>query len=228
MPSTTIYASSGSGQVGSYALTSGGSTSWDNARALTSNAWADSTSASRYLTNSAAGAWWASRDYVVTRFLLPFDLSGISGTITAATLGIYVTSRDASTFAQNIYVVSTSQASLTALTVADGQSVGSTSLCDTQPLVSGITLNAYQTFALNASGLAACTPGGAAKLALRMSADFSNVAPVPSGFGTTGEESVIYANLDNAASNKPYLDITYSLPAGSTHRRRRPSGLYVR
>lgn len=151
----------------------------------------------------------------LTRVPLYFTLSNIlSGgvTITAATLGLYITTRtDALT--QNLSVSSVTTSSNSALAGADFAvaNYGSTEFLSSPPTIGSLTLSAYNTLTLNASALTYLNAtSGVCKLAVRTSADRSNVSPT---WVTEAESSAQIDGFDS--SYPPILTLTLSVPMGT-------------
>lgn len=180
---------------------------------------------------TGVGAASGNNDSYIYRAALPFDLSTVpaGATITAVVLRLYVASKTATASGGTIFVVPSTQASMTSLATSDfGLLAGSTTYNDTQPTFASLTTGAYNEITLNAAAIAAMTPGGNFKLALRTSWDKTNTSPgtPPSGY----YESRMIFNASEAASNKPELVINYTAPTGGAlpNRRRIPRGLYAR
>lgn len=222
MASATIYASAGDGHIANYQARG----TWANVVSGTGTTKTVSYVATTgLLVYGDVGTTYADPTDYNYRAFLPFDLSSLSGaTITAATLNVYISAKDIQgAFGSSIYVVTCGQASLTALATTDyNLSMGTTSLTTTNPTCSGLTTSAYLSLTLNASGLAALTPGGSAKLCVRNSVDFNGSAPVAYGF-TSNYDSVTFQTSEG--TNKPYLDITYTLPSGGAPLLRRDTRL---
>ena len=200
MAQVTIYSGAGDGWV-NLSHTSNDGTSWaDMIAGSVSGLSNDDTSASQYLCSAGRGGD-IPNDYGLLRGFLPFDTSEISGTVTAATLSVYVTARGA--WAQSFNVYGSTQASNTELADADYTRIGSTAFSDAIS-IGDLTLNAYSDFALNASGIAAITAGGWSKFSLRISADYGGSGPSGSNWGYA------VGNFSESASNKPKLVVTYT------------------
>lgn len=222
MASTTIYASAGDGHIDSYDTHTNG---WASAR-NGANLNAVGGAGTGYLVYVDRGTTFADATYYSYRSFFPFDLASLSGaTITAATFNVYVISRiTAGSMASSLYLCGSSQASISSLATSDFSTAGSTEFATTHPTVASVSTGAYLSLTLNASGLAALTPGGTAKLCVRNSYDWSNTDP-SYDFSANYDGLTIDTSED---TNKPYLSITYTLPVGPSGGRRRPSGLYIR
>lgn len=140
------------------------------------------------------------------RVFLLFDTSILSGsTVSAASLGMYVTSKT-SDFGGNLDLVTSSPASNTSLVVGDFDQLGTT-LQATSLALSGLTTSAYNVFTLNATGLSNVSLGGVSKFGLRISADTANTAPT---WSSSGNDSAVGSSADESGSQDPYLEVTYS------------------
>ena len=227
MATATIYASAGDGHISNYL---DHADTWANCVAGTgSTKAAVGGSTTGLLVYGDVGYTFSDPTWYNYRSFLPFDLTSLSGaTITAATLNIYISAKDIQgAFGSSVYVVTSGQSSLTSLATGDyNTSIGTTSLATTTPTCSGLSTSAYLSLTLNASGLAALTPGGSAKFCVRNSIDFTGASPVAYTFGSPNYDSVTFQTSEG--TNKPYLSITYTLPVGPAGGRRRPSGLYIR
>lgn len=150
---------------------------------------------------------------------------GAGSTITAATLYGYI-GGVGQTRGGSVCLVAGSQASGTSLTANDFDNVGTTELCTRQAL-SGLTLNTWLALALNASGLAAISKTGTTLLATRHSADLDNST---TGWVSGDQDFLLMRSSEYTTdtTKRPYLEVTYTVPAGAPPFRRRPSGLYTR
>jgi len=141
------------------------------------------------------------------REILLFDTSAIpvDSTINSASLKAFADSKQDS-FSDSLTVVASAPASNVSLAASDYQTVGSTAFSSAKTIAS-VTTSAYNTFALNATGVAAIAMGGITKLALRMESDRSNTEPAHS---PTTSSFVDFRSADYAGfSSDPYLEIDY-------------------
>ena len=201
MATATIYASAGDGEI-----RHGSNTSWATMRNASTGTSSDNTSTQLfgcYAGNNAGDA----TTYAGARGYLPFDLSSISGTITAIDLNIkpYAEWHGA---AGSLAVCSSTQASLTALATSDWGNAGTTEYVTSRPAFSSFTAGTYKTLTINATGVAAATTGAGGKLliALRASYDLDNSAP---SNGTYGGLGLDYSER-SGTSDDPYLTVTYT------------------
>lgn len=143
--------------------------------------------------------------YYIARLWMPTDTSGLtaSATISAANFNHYVTAQNV-TPAYEICTVQGSQTTATDLVIGDWANIGAT---EGATRVSSVTTSAYKVIALNATGLTWISKTGYTHMAFRMGRDLDNSAPAASAAITE-----ITVNTGDAASNKPYLDVTYTLP----------------
>lgn len=159
------------------------------------------------LSSSATTDTWGS---IYREFQL-FDTSPIPDTdnISAATLGSYVNAVSDS-FTLGLEVVGCTPASNTAIVNADYDQVGTTEYASERAL-SGLTTTAYNTAALNATGIAAIDKGGITKIALRLSADLDNSPPT---WIADSLSSVNISTADEAGTTQdPYLEVVHAAPA---------------
>lgn len=154
---------------------------------------------------SGPSAILSAPNYIIDRDIIHFDTSslGASAIISAATLTFYVTNgvNNADT-ASTILVASTATDTAT-LALGDfgncqAVSFGSLDLAST-------TNDANNVITLNAAGIAAINKTGITKFCLRNSRDVNNAAP-------TGSNQIVNINSSRAASNKPTLTVTYTVP----------------
>lgn len=224
MATATIYASAGDGHISNVQSPRATWSDCVNGTGTTKGAVGSATTS--FLVYGDVGTQFGDPTYYNYRSFLPFDLSSLSGaTITAATLNIYISAKDIQgAFGSSIYVSTCGQASLTALATTDyNLSMGSTSLTTTNPACSGLSTSAYLSLTLNSSGLAALTPGGSAKLCVRNSIDFTAASPPAYDVFSPIYDSVTFQTSEG--TNKPYLDITYTLPSGGAPLLRRDTRL---
>jgi hypothetical protein len=168
------------------------------------------------------------RDCTNDRTFLPFDTSAIpsNSSVSAATLYIYVLSKQNGDDDGSDYItVSTStQTSSSALEVADFNTVGRTEGIDSGARldITSITTGAYNSFALNSTGIgwitfngqtSTCgTNSGVTCLALLEGHDISG------GGGLADDQAnsiTIYMSEQTGTSQDPYLSVTYTAPAAS-------------
>lgn len=161
----------------------------------------------------------------IARVFLPFNTSSIpsNALITSASLNVYVTAApdfndDGNDF---INVVNTSQANSTTLTTADYDQAGAidnpTTGSTAKDITTDITISAYNTFTLNATGLSwvkvagrtsSCgTSSGVTCLGLREGHDIKDVSI---GLGFQGID--ISTSEASGTSQDPYLEVTYIIP----------------
>lgn len=162
----------------------------------------------------------------IYRFLGCADLSSISAaaTATAVVFRFYPTTEFHSA-GGGFTVVGSSQASATDLVVADYGTVGSTEYIASRQTYAGLALNADNDLTFNAAGIAAVQAalGGTFRIALRGGHDLDNTAP------SLNTNSGFLMNHADAASHKPSLIITYTLPgAVPAATPRNKLGLYTR
>jgi hypothetical protein len=149
---------------------------------------------------------------LIYRGIFLFDTSSLTNAavIDSATFSLYATSIDDSHFNQSLSVVSSNPASNTALANGDYATTGTTRFASDIDFGS-VTLNAYNDFSLNASGLAAISKTGITKLAVRCSGDVDDSAPAWSD----SEACSVLVSTADAGSNMPKLVVNYHLLAGN-------------
>ena len=151
----------------------------------------------------------------IFRGILLFDTSSIGSgaTIDSATLylNLQTTTND---FGGGLDVVGSTPGSNTLLTSTDYGQVGTTQYA-TRVNISSLTTGAYNSFALNATGLANIDPTGITKLGLRISWDTDDSPPT---WIDLGLDLVMVWSADrvNTPDQRPYLEVTYTPPAAAT------------
>lgn len=205
MPSLTQYSTTADGLVRNH-----GSSAWATLRAAT-----DGTDAYNAQTGVASLCYadGTSADKYIDRSFFYLDLSSIpsNAEIVSATFQVYVVAASSGA-GGSIYVVEGTQAAT--LTTADFDACGSTAFVDTPTNFSALTTSAYNTFTLNAAGLAYLKSrfGSTAKLCLRSSFDINNVAPGTSAYSDfTG-----YFADRTGTTEDPKVTISYTLAERAT------------
>lgn len=146
--------------------------------------------------------------YRVTRGFFLFDTSALtsSANISAATFSIAGTgTATADDDVSTIHIVSSTPAANTTLALEDYDQVGSTSFASLAMASWVTTLDTYNGFALNASGLANISKTGVSKFATRNSRDLDNSAPTG-----TNQATCFLSDVAGTTSD-PKLVITYEL-----------------
>jgi len=143
-----------------------------------------------------------------------FDTSslGLSASITAATLSLWVTARGNGLGAGgNAHVAGATPASANALSTADFGNVDRTSFGSVS--ISGITTGAYTDWTFNSSGLAAVNGSGVTTLSLQTEHDLTG-----SFAGTWASTAVLQVQAyfvdQTGSANDPKLVVTYTPPGG--------------
>ena len=141
-----------------------------------------------------------------SRTFLFFDVSGVGGTITAATLKVYASSPGNSVDTQVVEATAWGgDGSTTTLGTGDYDAVSFTTTYS--PALLSWTATAYNDYTLNATAISAMNTDGYLNCAiLTEDYDLKGVAPA------LGEDWYIPINFENS-SNPIYLDITFT-PAG--------------
>lgn len=137
-----------------------------------------------------------------------FDTSslGASAVISSAVQSFYTVTDG--NFAVSLRLVTTTPASNTAIVAADFSQQGTVAQA-TDRTTASMTLNAYNDWTLNATGLGNISKTGITKFGLRVVGDADNVEPTP-GDGLT---SNMREHQSTDAANKPKLVVTYTVPA---------------
>ena len=177
---------------------------WAQARGNASSDTANYTSST---INSGGGVAFSSPNYYCGRIYYPTDTSsiGASATITAAVLNAYTTLvGGGSTFDDwACDLIQTSQASTSSLATSDFSAITYTSGVRSNP-----GDNSYGTWTFNATGLTWVSKTGFTKVGLVHKFDFDNTTPTIN--------TSITPTFSESASNKPYIDVTYTA-ASSLH-----------
>lgn len=155
--------------------------------------------------------------YWIKRPFLPFDTSSIgAGKVTGSKLYIYVNGSSHQWGGSGCFavVVQTSQANTALLALSDYTQCGSvnnpTEGSNQLALATIVNQqNSYNYWTLNATGLGWINGRGISKLGLRCGIDYTQNDP---GMGGNQGENFSWNN-SYSASNKPYLEVTYT-PAG--------------
>lgn len=158
-----------------------------------------------YLVESYVDADVSPREITILRGFCNFDLSALSGTVSAAT--VYLAGYAKGTGENNSYAVvhcvAGTQSSVTSLSVSDYNDAGGTSFAS-KTISSCAISGTYNGWELNSSGIShvEAAKGGSIKFGFRVGNDFSN-----SQSGDYYDPSLrVYYNED--ASYKPYIEVT--------------------
>lgn len=228
MATATLNPKAGNGHVLIYGSNGGFSTGYPSGDAAlwaalrggtgTRSVSADGSGIKR-LTYVDGGTAFADANHYIGRLFLPFDRSEFTGDATAAVLRLYISSTNKSAaVGGSLYLVASTQASLSSLSTGDFTAVGSTPLSDDHPTVSSIGSNAYVEWTLNAAGITHLASGG--KFAIRHSSDLNNVVPPVEASPPAKYDDLFGYYLGNG-SNMPELAVTYTpAPAGGIAPRR--------
>lgn len=148
-------------------------------------------------------------------FLFNTSSIGATGAITAATLSLFGSSKQntaGGNFNTNIY--SSNPASNTSLSTSDHGSLGTTAF-SSNIAYNSWNASAYNSFALNSSGIAAISKTGITKFGGRTANDAENVAPTWASFGNANIQC--YSADQSGTGNDPRLSVTYFYPATVTN-----------
>lgn len=146
------------------------------------------------------------------RGIVLFDTSSLpdDAVITSATLSLYVHYKQ-NTFNQSVGVTAAAPASSTALVNSDYNIANFDSTRFASDVsIDSISVNSYNSFTLNAAGLAAISKTGISKFAIRLSCDIDNSAPT---WSAPGSSEIRFHTSEN--TNKPRLTIAYTSATGS-------------
>jgi len=227
---TPVYSGAGDGIVSTGRI--GG---WDTAHDGTSGTVVDYTSTQPEYGGSAAVYYnsdYSGEEYIITRTYLPFDTSELpnNSIISGATLKVYVFGKsDAESDGYSyVSVVETFQASSTVLVLGDYEDCGSDDGTaarakytpiekgsDDLNITSDISISAYNTWTLNATGLGWISKTGYTKLGLREGHDIEDV-DVTNKTGDNHTRINIRASEYLGTTSDPYLSITYSIADSCT------------
>ena len=147
----------------------------------------------------------------ISRSIILFYITGISGTITGATLSLKASTKvDDNAAAPTLNIYSASPASNTEIVAGDYDSLGSVPFCDTPITYAGWSAG-YKAFVLNEDGLAAIAIGQVAKFGVRTANyDVPNTEP-PRG-GNSKFTLMRFYDSEKGADYKPKLVVTYTPP----------------
>jgi len=154
-------------------------------------------------------------DYSIYRGFLPFDTSSIpdDDTITDAALSVYVVLRGSpsSNGSRDMGIVQTTNASTSSLATSEYDLCGSVDAATegaTRLVILSMTLNAYNTFTLNETGLGWINKTGYTKLGMRDAWDLDDLAPTTASFGENG---IRFRSSNQTGTDKdPKLVITHT------------------
>ncbi len=207
---TSYYAGAGDGYVYNYAST------WDASHDA-------STGLSAILATPATiGVRHRSHPrFYNYRGFFPINTSGIGSgsTITSATMKLYITGTLYEDNDSQAYIglVQTTQASTATLSTADYNQCGAiddpTLGSDDTPKLDTLTTSAYNSFDLNATGLAWISKTGYTKLGFREGHDIEDLSILANIDYNNAKPST---SLETGTANDPYLEVTYSTGTGAT------------
>ena len=193
----SYFAGTGDGYVGNYPS----DTNWDNVHDASTGTSAGYTETyydySLYL-------YKGGDSYAINRVFFPVDTSGLPDTavISSSTMYFYVTTKE-QVHNDNIDLVETTQAT-SSLTTADFDEVNSVEGGTTA--YSNITINQYNSIALNSTAKSWISKTGWTKLGLRYSKDTDDIEPTNWGADMLGFRYSDYTGT----SSDPYLEIEYT------------------
>jgi hypothetical protein len=155
----------------------------------------------------------------ISRVFILFDTSSLpnDAIISSAVISMYVVSvayndNDTQAYAA---IYSSTPASNTDITTADYDQIGSTVLSDKIDLDT-ITIDQYQAFTLNATGISAISLTGVSKFSIREGHDAENVAYAGAN-NTSNYMGSKSANSASSDAEKPKLVVTYTVPASPSN-----------
>ena len=202
---STLYVGVGDGYVRSE------DDSWDTAHD------AESGDAASYQGNTAyvTSLNQTHPDYRVDRLFLPFDTASIQddAVISAATLKVRCQAQGHNVGTRNYSLVQTTQASMSSLSTADFNQSGAVN----NPVEGAdrVTIThvgaSWDTWTLNATGRGWINVTGWTTLGLRAWLDCDDIAPI-----YDVEECELLVKTFESTTDKPYMQITYTVPGGPT------------
>jgi len=216
MATTTVYPdpSVESTSVDGIAGKDGATSSWTDLRGAVGDVGTDNGASLQVfaIATTTTDVW--SRLY---RNAVLFDTSGIDDgdTVSAATLSIYPTAKDASTITVTLNV-SASNPDVNTVIDADDYTTskwGSVKFA-TGVTVADISTGAYHVFTLNASGIAAVDVTGISKFGIRYEEDIDgNTGPA---WASGGEPAVTFSSADTANTTQdPKLVVTHAVASAT-------------
>lgn len=148
--------------------------------------------------------------YIITRNVLKFDTASIpdSDVISAATLSVYPSAKDA-TNSDSLEIVTATTAANTSLTAADYAKAnwGTTSFGSLT--LSALSTGAYNDITLNGSGIAAISKTAVSHFGERSGNDLNNTTPTQRGY------SIEYSADAAGTSTDPKLTVTHAGGGGA-------------
>jgi hypothetical protein len=161
----------------------------------------DSASSEEVATLEATGT--TDQYQTMLRGFFLFDTSILTATaiIVSATFSLQINSVT-NTFSQSLGLIISSPSSNTAIVNADYLNITRTRLASDIALGS-LTTGAYNTWSLNATGIAQISKTGITKFATALSGDIDNTAPT----WVSGQKATVIANYADAGANKPTLTV---------------------
>lgn len=151
----------------------------------------------------------------IRRCIYVIDTSGLPDgcVVTGATFSVYGDSKDdASNNLPNSNVYSSNPASNTELEAGDYASVGSVAFCDTPISYGDFSLEGYNDYVFNDTGIAAISKTGVTKLSLRnVNYDVANNPPARSDIGNDYGRMRSWM-CEKGEGFKPKLVVTYEIP----------------
>lgn len=193
----TYYSGVGDGRVN---ITGQGS--WSAARDASNGTSAIANSPYTICQPQADGGWR------VDRAFFPFDTSAIPDgvSITSATCNIMTADTANHHVDTTIHLVTTTQASNTALVTEDFDQMGAVDQASAIN-TSAMTVNTYNSWSLNATGIGNISLTGYTKLGLRTGHDVSNTACTNSTNNTSNRG--FFSSANAGVDKDPYLEIIY-------------------
>jgi len=161
---------------------------------------------------TGSGNW-----YRLYRGIFGFDTSALpdGASISAATFAIYGKSKtDGISITPKIGITKGYSASNTALVASDFNVSNweNTRYCDTDITYAGFSTTGYNTYTLNASGIANINKTGVSKFGTRTDGDIDNSSN-PGGSTLADSYFAVYYSDQTGTSNDPYLSVTYATGA---------------
>jgi|GEM_PF-6667512 len=149
------------------------------------------------------------------RGIFQFDTSSLPDidVVSAADIQLYITGKVEGIASQSIGIVAATTSDPATLAISDYQGMGTVQLA-TALTIASISTGGFNTWTLNASGLANISKTGVSKFGTRLVSDITNVSPTWVS-GQLANASCRW-HTTNGGSSKPVLTVTHAPPVPGT------------